>query len=744
MTVERRFGEWIFDPDTGDLTLNGETNRLEPTVSRLLDYLLSNQSRLVSREELIEHVWFNRIVSGDPINRCISILRQALNPNDKQAYIETVPRKGYRAAFPPFIQLPKDNPPYTLGKIKPLLIGVCLTLLVVFILTYQWNESSGPDQITPSIAVLPFNYLSQDDSNEYLAEGISDTVIHLLSRVKELDVTARTSSFSFRNKELTLGEIASQLGVNHVLEGSVQTSNGNIRVLTRLVSAETEKEIWSQNFDKKITELFDIQDDIAQAVVAALKGTILLKEQLDYQPAQEAYQLVVKGRREFDKMTSSGFAKAESLFRRAMLVDPGYALPQALLARTLKKQIDSDSVAHIYPSVRQSSLEEEIDGLLESAVQLDPLLSEAYELKGMMLWGNGRLQEAATALLRAIELEPNNAEALGDYAAWLQIEGHLDQAVVYARRAVALDPRSSRLQQVLARNLWSVGRSEEAIGVIEDNIRDNPGSANNYSLLSRWSLQLGQPGNAMLYAIKERALDPDNPNRQWGVCLMYMQIWEYDSAANCSSELLSRFPDYYEAKKHALEAQSRIEEMIPLIEKQIALFPTEPYYRLQLADILVPLNRGEEAKALLLPVYPKLFADSPQVDDWSIWGAQILVRAYLQGNNSKSAEKLIAIALNHTDRSRKMQGGGFSRGTDDVYFLVLKGDLEEALKRLSTAIEDNWSMYSMYFDYDPVFAPIAEDPRFKALVEKHKHFMLSEQHWYQSELARTSKLSATP
>ncbi len=751
-----KFGEWEFDPDSGDLSKGDKIDRLEPTVSRLLEYLLTNQGRVISREELTEKVWFNRIVSTDPINRCISIVRQTLCPDDKSAFIETVPKKGYIATFPPPPAIDTSADATTQQNrvkasktlLRPQLIIGTLLCLVIFVLTYQWVDLAPPEKSVPSIAVMPFNDLSQDKINRHLAEGMSDMVIHQLSRIDNLNVTARTSSFAIASQGLTVRQIADSLSINHLLEGSIQVNGNKIRVLTRLIDTQTEQEIWSDSFDRNLQDLFPVQDDIAASVVSALKGTVLPHNHQTYEPEYEAFELVLKGQLERNKMTTNGFDKAAEYFRLAIEKDEAYPLPYILLAKTLKTQFDTDSYTHSYPSAEKRRFLEEAKALLEVALDLNPTSGDARSLKGKMLLADGKIAQAGVELAKAIEFEPNNAEAIGEYAAWLQKQNRLDEAVLRARRAVSLDPKSSRLQQILAQNLWISGRSEEALSVIELNAKNHPTVANNYALLGRWSLQLGKPGKAMLYAMRESELDPNNPDRMWGVCLMHYQLWDIEAGNLCANELLQDFPKYYEARKWLFdfEEPSDLIAGLAFIEQQIASFPSAPYYRLQASEWYLLTEQPEKVIAVLEPVFPELFNDKPVIGDWSLWAVSMIARAWQATSQDDKANTILNAGLAHIEKTRKLQGGGFSSGIDDVIFLVLLGQYDNALTNLKSAIDSRWSMYSMNFDQHPVFKPIKNDPRFLSLVEKHREFMAQEREWVEQHLnsSVTKTLQTSP
>ena len=261
MTRQFRFGDWSFDADA-DVVSNGQlSTQLEPQVAKLLEYLLQHQDRLLSRERLLHDVWNGRIVSDDAIHRCIGILRQTLTPEDKQAFIKTVSKKGYIANFPAILNVePEGVVPrtaefprsrlngrpawaWTAGAALLALLVVPLVLNVGGLRDRLWSgsPSTAPPRGIParalSIAVLPFVDMSAGRDQEYFADGISEEILNQLSKTTTLRIIARTSSFSFKGNNTDIAEIAEALGVTHVLEGSVRKAGNRVRVTARLVDA---------------------------------------------------------------------------------------------------------------------------------------------------------------------------------------------------------------------------------------------------------------------------------------------------------------------------------------------------------------------------------------------------------------------------------------------------------------------------------------------------------------------------
>ena len=213
MVTEYRFDKWRFNPDTGDIESEGDCRRLEPQVSKLLEYFINHQGEVLSRQQLVEQVWDNRVVTDDAVSRCISIIRQTLSPDDRSAYIETVQRRGYLARF-------------------PIVPGASTDKLA----TQSAGYPATPAEPSNSIAVLPFDNLSAAEEDAYFAAAIHDEVLTQLAKLESLRVISRTSVMKYRSLSLNLRDIAKELNVASILEGAVQKLGDRVRINVQLIA----------------------------------------------------------------------------------------------------------------------------------------------------------------------------------------------------------------------------------------------------------------------------------------------------------------------------------------------------------------------------------------------------------------------------------------------------------------------------------------------------------------------------
>jgi TolB-like protein len=356
-------------------------------------------------------------------------------------------------------------------------------------------QTAEPEPQYPpnAIAVLPFADMSPNKDQEYFSDGLSDTLIHVLAQLSGLQVTATTSSFYFKGKNIDVGEIARQLKVGTILEGSVQKAGGRVRVIAQLVNAGDGTHLWSKSFDRDLKDIFAIQDEIAQEVVKALKVTLLDTEEerqaQRYQPTLEAYEQLILGRQEMAKRTAVGLAAAEKHFKQAIELDPDYALAYAGLADTLGLQ----------PEYAGLALEESMERrqpLIDKALELDPFSGQVYTARAFLYWAQEDFEAAQKDFIKAIELNPNYATAHHWYANMLRQYGRFEKGLAQFRVAAELDPMAPIIQGDLAKSIWFADRVEEALTVARRNIEQNPEFPINYSTMAKFQTALGHVGEA--------------------------------------------------------------------------------------------------------------------------------------------------------------------------------------------------------------------------------------------------------
>jgi TolB-like protein/Tfp pilus assembly protein PilF len=357
------------------------------------------------------------------------------------------------------------------------IIGAVISVALFFLGRYTVGNKTtavAPYELSPkSIAVLPFDNLSRDPDNAFFTEGVQDEILTRLAKVADLKVIARTSTQKFKSAPENLPDIAKQLGVMHLLEGSVQKANDQVRVNVQLINALTSAHIWAEIYDRKLTDIFAVESDIAKAIAEALQAKLTgsEKKMMAAAPTTDttAYELYHKGRSLWEKRSGDNLPKAIALYEQAVAHDPKYALAYAGLA-------NSYVLLPFYTSVPQRDAMPKAREAALKALQLDPNLAEAHNALGKILnFDDLDLAGAAREFQRAIELQPNNATAHHWYGNGpLDALGRFDQAIAETKRAVELDPLSPIINTDHAYPLYYARRYDEAVAQLKKAIDLDP------------------------------------------------------------------------------------------------------------------------------------------------------------------------------------------------------------------------------------------------------------------------------
>ena len=310
-----------------------------------------------------------------------------------------------------------------------------------------------------SIAVLPFDNLSHDPDNAYFSEGIQDEILTRLAKSAELKVISRTSTQKYKSAPDNLREIAHQLGVAHILEGSVQRAGEQVRINVQLINALTDAHLWADTYDRKLTDIFSVESEVARAVAEALRAKLTgsAEKILASKPTEnpEAHQLYLKGRYFWNRRTEENLKTALSYFQQAIDKDPTYALAYAGLA-------DSYALLPVYsPTPPKDNIIRAI-AAARRALELDPDLAEAHTALANALVTDLQFAEAEHEFKRAIDLNPNYATAHQWYSECLQTQGRFEEALVEAKKAYELDPLSLIINSVVGMAYAVNGQNVEA------------------------------------------------------------------------------------------------------------------------------------------------------------------------------------------------------------------------------------------------------------------------------------------
>jgi DNA-binding winged helix-turn-helix (wHTH) protein/TolB-like protein/Tfp pilus assembly protein PilF len=485
------FGDFRVDALTRELHQNGVSIALTPKVFDTLLYLVRNAGVVLSKDQLLAAIWPGRIVEENNLNQTISALRRVLGASaGDHRFIVTEPGRGYRfvAELLPVDETAIDDripattpeepgtanasmhaPPVgielrgstTVRSHRALLAALVGLALALALIGWRAWHSATPTPTQPTtIAVLPFKPLRTEDRDEVLEMGIADTLIAKLSSTRHLVVRSLNSVRRFNRLDQDPLIAARELGVTAVLEGQIQKSAGHVRLTARLLSVPTGAALWAGTFDEKFSDVFTVQDAIAEKVAGALAVELDRAERramsAHYTRNTEAYELYLAGRYHIGKSTPPEIHVGIGFFRKAIELDPSYALAYAALAESYRRlPITSDvDPKEAFPLAKAAA---------SKALELDDTLADAHSVLGWVaLWYDWNWEESEKEFRRAIDLNPGVSEAHLGYGGLLSNTGRNAQALEEASRGRELEPTSPVANTVAANYLAAAGQSDEA------------------------------------------------------------------------------------------------------------------------------------------------------------------------------------------------------------------------------------------------------------------------------------------
>ena len=462
-----RFGVFELDVTSAELRREGLPVKLQPQPVKVLTLLAEKAGSVVTREDLQAAVWGDStFVDFDRgLNFCVLQIRNALGDDaDNPRFVQTVPRRGYRfvaqvqriengaatavAAESPAAEpkAPKSTTDSDARRLAPralAAVGLVLALLGgAVLLSRREPPAATPSPARVMLAVLPFENMSGEKSHAFFADGITEELITHLGRVdpETLGVIARTSVLKYKDGAKDIAQIGRELGVSHVLEGSVRREADRVRVTAQLIRVSDQTHLWAESYDRPLQESLSLQDEVAQRVATALRAKLLAANAPVSQPSTRdprAYEAYLEGRALASLRSADGLTRALERFDAARALDPGYAAAHAAAADALFQiRFRGRDAREVLPKARAAA---------ESALAIDPSSAEALTVLGSVkLWHAWQPTAAQDFLERELRANPSYAPAHHDLA-WVRIaQGRLDDAVAAIRRGQELDPLSAR------------------------------------------------------------------------------------------------------------------------------------------------------------------------------------------------------------------------------------------------------------------------------------------------------------
>src|SRR3989454_5213563 len=478
-----RFGAYEVSLQSGEVRKAGLRIRVQQQPMKLLEILLERPGEVVTREELRSRVWADESF-GDfdqAVNIAIAKLRSALGDSaDNPRFIETLPKRGYRFIADVSVvdadarpkrsefaagDLPATEPGDKLQgaglavapkrRLWPALrVIVALALVLGLPILAVWlfrSRGRAPTGIR-SLAVLPLDNLSGDASQNYFADGMTDELITDLAQISALRVISRTSVMVYKGARKPLPQIARELNVDAVVEGTVLRSGEQVRITAQLIQAPADRHLWAESYEGDLHDTLALQKKVARAIVEQIRIKLTPQEDAVLENVKvvnpEAYENYLKGRYFWNKRTADGLKKATYYFNQAIESDPNYSLPYS-------------GLADIYQLSDHPQLAREE---VQKALDLDDQLAEAHNSLARLLYlFNGDWDGADREFRRALQLNHNYAPAHHWYSMYLAVEGRKEQALAEAQKASELDPLSPVVGANLAKIIQEAGQNDKAI-----------------------------------------------------------------------------------------------------------------------------------------------------------------------------------------------------------------------------------------------------------------------------------------
>jgi TolB-like protein/DNA-binding winged helix-turn-helix (wHTH) protein/Flp pilus assembly protein TadD len=586
-----RFGTYEVSLQSGEVRKSGMRIKVQQQPMKLLEILLERPGEVVSREELRRRVWTNEAF-GDfdqALNIAIAKLRSALDDSaDTPRFIETLPKRGYRFIADVSVvdtdvrtkepgssaadlvrsqnKIEQGNeirkggltivaptPKPRIGPMGRIVVALAIVLSLLAVTLWQFRSRGRAPSSIRSLAVLPLENLSGDASQGYFADGMTDELITDLSQISALRVISRTSVMVYKGARKPLPQIARELNVDAVVEGTVLRSGDDVRITAQLIDASTDKHLWSQSYEGELRDTLALQNRVASAIADQIRINLTPREQAALKNVKvvnpEAYESYLKGRYFWNKRTADGLKVALAYFNQAIEEDPKYAQAYSGIADTYALLGDWQYAVmtpkEAFPKAKAAAIK---------ALELDSTLGEAHNSLAFILDGfDWDLESGGKEFRRAIELNPGYATAHHWYAWHLSLLGQYDEAVAEMRKAENLDPLSLIINADLAELLVLARSYDESIRQSRKTIEMDPNFALAHNQLAQAYFQKHMYGEAVAEFQKAVQLSGRSPTSVANLARAYVASGKKSEAGQLLSELRKRSsPGYSNAAEIAM------------------------------------------------------------------------------------------------------------------------------------------------------------------------------------------------
>jgi adenylate cyclase len=538
-----RFGPFELDGAEHRLLRNGVEVPLQLKAFETLCILVERAGRLLTKDDLLRQLWPGTIVEENNLNKNISMLRKALGEcATGQSYIETVPRVGYRFAAP-VEQVSAAGP--------------------TLVISHEPPPAPPAPPRRKSVAVLYFENLSGDCEDEYFRDGMTEDVITELEKIRELRLFPRSSVLPFRDKPVPLTQVGDQLCADFVMEGSIRRAGDRLRITARLADTASGHSVWAERFDRRMEDVFVIQDEIAQSIALALRVVLTEKEKhaIEKVPTSniQAYDYYLRGRKFLYQLRRPSLEFARQMFARAIVIDPNYARAYAGVA-------DCSSFLYMWFDSSEDNLREALSAS-RRAVELDPESPVTHASLGLALFLSNDYVAAHDEFETALGLCTELFEAYFYYGRSCFSQGQFEKAAELFLKASQASPADYQALSLRALCFRALNRETEArqayqqcLRKIEDHLQLNPDDVRAVYMKSGSLSGIGENVEALEWADRALSMDPEEPSVLYNVACNYALMNEKEKALDCIEkafakgfghiEWMENDPDFLSIKNH--------------------------------------------------------------------------------------------------------------------------------------------------------------------------------------------------
>lgn len=596
-------------------------------------------------------------------------------------------------------------------KLDLVIIASLAVALTYFV--YESRDGSVDDPATvveKSIAVLPFIRIGGSAEDDYLSDGLAETLLHMLAQIEEIQVAARTSAFKFKNTNEDVRIIGEQLGVATILEGSIQRSGDKIRITAQLINVSNGFHLWSGNFDRTINDIFAVQDEIAMSVVDALQATLLGRIQSEPVRDPAAYEALLRLKEDVRSGNNARLVAAIDSLREMITRHPTYIEAHAALA-----------VAYIEHAGRSGLIPEDIEAkallAAKDAVRLGPDSAAAHIAMANVLTKKQDFRAAAPVIARALELEPGNAELLVDQAATYTSQFEYNQAVGLLERAMLLDPLNQKTRAALSEAYFETGQNDKAKAILSVALQLVP---DNEDLVSAWAernMMLGNYEEAIAHFRRLGELAPGHMGAWQPLFYAFVDLGDLETAGRYLQKIESLSEDRA-ADERALycyvtgDSECRHAATQRMIATRDAFF-----VKLWQARLLLEQGSLEDAIAVMSPVVERF--EETNAKYGNLESRVNLGALYHLAGDSTNRDRVLART---TELIQHGIDNGWKSWVADYYLAAVaaaKGNMDSAIPHLG-ALREKGFRSSYMFDNDFLWGSYRSDPNFQAMVDQIK------------------------